>query len=133
MQPPVSQDLAKDLWCFDPEACRIIRCTRLGLSDPSDNLTHLHRNIRRVFLQRLHFWEGYKYPSTFLWTASSPRKDPTIVASSSSTEISQSLHPNSLIFGGLKEKAPIYNFTKPFFISAHSLEGFEPRVSLWKT
>jgi hypothetical protein len=32
-------------------------------------------------------------------------------------EISQSLHPNSLILGGLKEKARIYIFTKRFFIS----------------
>jgi len=32
-------------------------------------------------------------------------------------KISQSLHPNSLIFGGLKEKARIYYFTKAFFIS----------------
>ena len=83
---------------------RIIRPTYTGLSD----------GFRQ---QRLHFWEGYKYPSTFLWTASSNRKVLTIAASSSSTEISQSLHPNSLFFGGLKEKHRIYNFTKPFFIS----------------
>ena len=30
-------------------------------------------------------------------------------------KISQSLHPNPLILGGLKEKAPIYNFTEQFF------------------
>ena len=32
-------------------------------------------------------------------------------------KISQSLHPNSSIFGGLKEKARIYIFTEQFFIS----------------
>ena len=32
-------------------------------------------------------------------------------------QISQSNHPNSLIFGGLKEKAPIYIFTKQISIS----------------
>ena len=32
-------------------------------------------------------------------------------------QISQSNHSNSLIFGGLKEKAPIYIFTKQFSIS----------------
>ena len=48
---------------------------------------------------------------------SSPRKEDSIVASSSPSQISQSLHPNSLIFGGLKEKHQIYNFTKLFFIS----------------
>ena len=48
---------------------------------------------------------------------SSPRKEDSIVASSSPSQISQSLYPISLIFGGLKEKHRIYNFTKPFFIS----------------
>ena len=32
-------------------------------------------------------------------------------------KISQSLHPNPLILGGLKEKAPIYNSTEQFSIS----------------
>ena len=45
-------------------------------------------------------------------------------------DFSQSLHPNSLIFGGLKEKAPIYNFTKRSSFLPHSLERFAPRVSL---
>ena len=48
-------------------------------------------------------------------------------------QISQSNHPNSLIFGGLKEKAPIYIFIKQFSISPHSVEGPLARVSTGKT
>ena len=42
---------------------RIIRS--IGLSDPD-----LCQNIRLPCLQRLHFWEGYKNPSTYLQPAS---------------------------------------------------------------
>jgi hypothetical protein len=39
-------------------------------------------------------------------------------------KISQSLHPNSLILGGLKEKAPIYYFTEAIYISSPFTWGF---------
>ena len=84
----------------------------LGFSD-----THLYRNIRLSCLQRLHFWEGYKNPSTYLQQSSSPRIETHHCCKLKKHKISQSLHPILLIFGGLKEKARIYNFTKRFFIS----------------
>ena len=63
------------------------------------------------------FWHPYIKTCSSPRTPARPEKEGSIVASSSPTQISQSLHPNSLIFGGLKEKHRIYNFTKPFFIS----------------
>ena len=112
--------------------CGVSSQKDVGLSDASGSDYPTHRIIRPTYIglsdgfrqQRLHFWEGYKYPSTFLWIASSNRKASTIVASSRNTQLSQSLHTNLLIFGGLKEKHRIYIFTKPFFIHPHSLEGF---------
>jgi len=54
---------------------------------------------------------------SYLEKLSSPRIETHHCCKLKKHEISQSLHPNLLIFGGLKEKARIYNFTKAFFIS----------------
>ena len=64
-------------------------------------------------LQRSYFGMGYKYPFPYLRKVGSPRTDFSIVASSAPTQISFSLHPNLLIFGGLKEKHQIYIPTNP--------------------
>ena len=98
----VSPCTPSEIWgrkfCFG----RIIRST--GISGP-------------LFLQRAEFLEGYKYPSSYLQLRSSPRFLSPPLLQAHFFDISQSLHPNSLIFGGLKEKARIYIFTKQFFIS----------------
>ena len=70
-----------------------------------------------ALFQRPDFLEGYKYPSTYLGTLSSCNSLSSLKAKAQIEEISQFLHRNSLIFGGLKEKTRIYIFTKPFFIS----------------
>ena len=75
--------------------------------------------------QRPDFLEGYIYPSPYLGPANSCNslspplnsRSPPLKAKAQIEEISQSLHPNLLIFGGLKEKAKIYIFTNRFFIS----------------
>ena len=71
-------------------------------------------------LQRPDFVKGFKYPFTYLWRATFYTLSPPLMPSKLKAQIrkiSQSLHPNSLILGGLKEKAPIYNSTEQFFIS----------------
>ena len=67
-------------------------------------------------LKRLVFVGGYKYPHLVPHQLACPALKSTINELTQNLDLSQYLHPNSLIFGGLKEKAPIYIFTKPFFI-----------------
>jgi len=67
--------------------------------------------------QRLFFRGGYIKGSSRTRTPARAFPIEDLKMSHQNLDISQSVHPNSLILGGLKEKAPIYNFTKPFFIS----------------
>ena len=65
--------------------------------------------------------ERYKYPPTYHYLklarpALNAKQDPHLRAHQK-LDFSQSIHPIKPIFGGLKEKAPIYIFTKLFFIS----------------
>ena len=89
-----------------------------GSSGPRPEVPVLYTgNSGPALFQRPDFLEGYLYPSTYLGTASSCNPLSSLKEKPQIEEISQSLHPNSLIFGGLKEKPPIYNFTNRFSIS----------------
>jgi len=68
-------------------------------------------------LQRLVFGGAINTPPSSSRKLARPKSKDLHSWAHQKLDLSQFLQPNSLIFGGLKEKAPIYNFTKPFFIS----------------
>ena len=85
-------------WRFSPEICGAPEVPGLR-----DQKYPAHRRITARFP-----WRGI---AAFEYSLSS------INAKAQIDKIFQYLQPNSLKFGGLKEKAPIYIFTKPFIFS----------------